>query len=483
MHHDNNSTRIRRELMVNLTRILTEGDLADLDRLPVTIRPRDFSGTRSRCCIHTERAILRYRIMALLGFPVEEEADELRPLSDFAGEALARQGRDARLLTVIEEACSACVRGTYFVSNACRGCMAQPCRINCPKEAISFERGRSVIDEHLCVDCGKCEDLCPFNAIVHVPVPCEESCPVKAIDRRESGKQVIHHDLCISCGRCMQACPFGAVVETSELVDVLRALKGPRPVVALVAPALGGQFEGGMPRIATALRRIGFAAVAEVAAGADRVAEEEAAEVQARLAEGEPFLTSSCCPAYTGLVSKHLPALQGRVSHTPTPMQVTSELVAERWPEACQVFLSPCLAKRREVLDGERVDHVLTFEELGAIFTALDVDVAACGEGEADLTGSPAGRGFAATGGVRAAVEAHLAGVDLAVDCISGLDRDGLKRLRPYTVGKGQARFLECMSCDGGCVTGPGVVTPGRTAARRMGLEPRPNAGSRGVAR
>ena len=45
----------------------------------------------------------------------------------------------------------------------CRGCKA--ClKLGCP--AISVPDGKAQIDNTLCVGCGLCADLCPFDAIV-----------------------------------------------------------------------------------------------------------------------------------------------------------------------------------------------------------------------------------------------------------------------------------------------------------------------------
>ena len=94
MQYDNNTTRIRRDLLVKLVQLFHEGKLAEkVDRLPVEMRPRHFQGQRLRCCIHSERAILKYRIMALLGHKVEDETDELKPLSEYPGKPWRGTGR------------------------------------------------------------------------------------------------------------------------------------------------------------------------------------------------------------------------------------------------------------------------------------------------------------------------------------------------------------------------------------------------------
>jgi iron only hydrogenase large subunit-like protein len=231
--------------------------------------------------------------------------------------------------------------------------------------------------------------------------------------------------------------------------------------VALFAPALAAQFQAPLERVVGALRGLGFTAVVEVAAGADQAAAAEAVELEERLEAGDPFMTSSCCPAYTGLVAATLPELQPRVSATPTPLTYAAATAGERFPGVPRVFISPCLAKRREALGGS-VEHVLTFTELGAALAARGIAVDACAPQPADVAATAVGRRFAAAGGVAAAVGGET-------EALSGLGAESLRRLKLYASGKGPARFLEVMSCEGGCIAGPCTLAEARVAKRRMG--------------
>jgi ferredoxin len=145
MNPVNNAALIRRELMVRLARLTFRGELEEkIDRIPLEMFPR--TRTPIRCCIHKDRAVIRDRIRALLGFGIETEEDELTTLAAYARTALTRQRPEPEVLTVLDEACSACVQSRYFVTNACRGCMARPCTLNCPKDAIRMVQGRAQID-------------------------------------------------------------------------------------------------------------------------------------------------------------------------------------------------------------------------------------------------------------------------------------------------------------------------------------------------
>ena len=112
------------------------GRFAEADRIPLELRPK--GGEVSRCCIYKDRAILKYRCMASLGFAPEDETDELTSLKGYGERALERTEHAVNKLSVITDACSGCIRSRYLVTDACRGCFAQPCQVNCPKQAITI---------------------------------------------------------------------------------------------------------------------------------------------------------------------------------------------------------------------------------------------------------------------------------------------------------------------------------------------------------
>lgn len=469
MRYDNQANRIRKEVLVRVAKaFLGDRTESEIDHIPLEMRPK--GGDASRCCIYKDREVLKYRAMAALGFGVEDEADELTPLRDYYHRALEREAVENTGLTVIDIACSACLKSQYLVTNACRGCLGRACQTNCPKHAIEMVNGRAEINPDKCVNCGLCMKACPYNAIVRTPVPCEEVCPVKAISKDEHGKEVIDSDKCISCGQCTRACPFAAIQERSQMIDVLNMLRSDRRTVALIAPAIIGQFPGDLGQIVTALEQLGFDTVEEVAVGADETVRQEATEWWERIKAGAPFMTTSCCPAYVEAVKKHLSELEKFVSHTPSPMAISARHAKEADFEAATVFIGPCIAKRTEAFTNPNVDYVLTFEELGAILIAAGIDVQECASKPFAEPAHAGGRGFPVSGGVTEAIRACL-GDDadqLKPVTFNGLDSKSLMRLKLAATRGCGGNFVEVMCCEGGCLSGPGVLCNPAVAGRKL---------------
>jgi [FeFe] hydrogenase (group B1/B3) len=467
MKYDNNAMRLKRDVLIRVAKHFLGKNEVVLDREPIDMRPRNEPHTR--CCTFKDRAILKYRFMAGMGIPVTDETDELKSLESYKQDAMERSEPKENILTVIDIACQGCIQAQYMVTDACRGCLARPCMVNCPKNAIEIRKGRARINFDACVSCGKCMDVCPYHAITHIAIPCEEACPVGAISKGEDGREHIDEEKCIHCGRCMQACPFGAVTECSQIVDVLKSITSEQKTIAMVAPAIVGQFPGELENVASALKQLGFDEVVEVALGAEETTKNEAEEFVERMEKGDKFMTTSCCPAYVAAVEKHIGELKEFVSDTPSPMAYTGKWAKENYPNAKTVFIGPCVAKRSEADRDENVDMVLTFEELGSIFVAAEIYVAECEPAELLQPAAGEARAFPVIGGVASAVGSVLCGkCEFKPEVIDGLNDKTIKQLKRIAKKGFDGNMLEVMCCEGGCVAGPGNLGNVKRAARAI---------------
>ena len=167
---------------------------------------------------------------------------------------------------------------------------------------------------------------------------------------------------------------------------------------AIVAPAITGQF--GMKttygQIKNAIKKLGFKDMVEAACGADAVTVHESNEFTERMAIGDKYMTNSCCPGFLTYVEKMFPSDLDKVSGTVSPMIATGRYIKSQDPEAKVVFIGPCTAKKSEAVREsikDAVDYVLTFEELQALFSAFEIEVAECADEIVDEA-SIFGRGF-----------------------------------------------------------------------------------------
>lgn len=462
---NNNAKIIRRELLARISTIqLQDRPLMKIDRIALEMRPR--KGEHVRCCIYHDRAVLKYKIMAMLGFDQDEGGDELKSLGEYFKEAHEGATVSAPVMSVVDEACSSCQKNNYVVTNMCQGCVGRSCMLNCPKDAIDLSCGQAKIDKHLCVNCGICQQVCPFHAIIYAPVPCEDVCSVGAIQKDDEGKEKIDMDKCTLCGKCMEACPYGAVVEKSQLFEVIHEVKSPRKVVAMVAPAIAGQFRDSMGKIMSSLHVLGFDEVREVASGADETAQTEAKEFLEHIEKGKS-MTTSCCPAYVNMIKKYAPELQDKLSTTLSPMEYTAISLRKEFPEAALVFIGPCVAKKGEALASANVDYVLNFEEFGAWLIATETEISQCKELDMENRISASARYFAQAGGVSEAVASHLKSVDFENIRFDGIDKSFLRKLKVALKGKSPA-LVEVMSCENGCVGGCSALATPKAAIRQL---------------
>lgn len=470
----NQATHLKREILVRVIKAFLKSEKTEdfgenVRLIPYQMRPKGCE-VPYRCCVYKERAIIKDRAIAGLGISIEDD-DEQTLLSSYAKQALERKEPDVNTLTVLEAACKGCVPSRVFVTNLCQGCVARPCVSSCNFGAINLVDGKSVIDPDKCKNCMKCTKVCPYSAIVKIKVPCEEACPVDAIAKDENGHAKIDFDKCISCGKCVTGCPFGAVHEKSQVIDILKEIKAGKKVIAMIAPAIMGQLPCTPQQLHTAIKKLGFSEVYEVAQGADMTTRHEAVDFQERMERGDEFMTTSCCAGYNELVAKHLPEIKPFVSDSKTPLFYTTEIVKEEHPDSVAVFFSPCSAKRKEAAQNPKIDYIINFEELGAWFIATKTEVGECEDTEFKAEASKQGREFALSGGVARAV-ASLLDEEIIIKAhhINGLNKDAIKDLKKFAK-TGECQFgnlIEVMACEGGCIAGNATINSLKTSFKQV---------------
>lgn len=327
-----------------------------------------------------------------------------------------------------------------------------------------------------------CESDCE---VIEGKTRCQSVCPVDAIMKRPIGNDKwINENECINCGRCITVCENQNFMDSPQFLPLAGLLEEEK-VVAIVAPAIAGQFgkDVTLDQLREALVMVGFTDMIEVAMAADILSLKEAMEFNHHVnKEGDFMITSCCCPVWVTLLKRVYHKLIPDFSPSVSPMVAMGRTVKKLTPGAKVVFIGPCVAKKSEAKEKDiedAVDYVLTFQELQLIFDALHINPDSLPGLPSIDYASTGGRLYARTGGVSQAVYDivdqmfpkkrhlfHSVSVDGVKDCRTMLEQ--LER------GEVRASFIEGMGCPGGCVGGPKAIIDrdqGRIAANEAAYD------------
>lgn len=467
-------TDLRRKVFTEIAKLAYEGgDYSRIKNLPYKIVPGEIPKYRNS--IFLERKIVGERLRLGIGLPLRPSDTHVAVSEGITESAIAEKYYDPPLINVIRFACNACDEKSIRVSDGCRGCLAHPCTCVCPKDAIHIIDGKSKIDPEKCIKCGKCVTVCPYNAIIKSERPCAMACGVDAIGSDSLGRAKIDYDKCVSCGMCLVNCPFGAISDKGQIFQLIHSMKKGDKVVAAVAPAFVGQFGPKVSpvKLKSAMKKLGFYDVVEVAVGADLCALDEANDFIEKVSNEQPFMATSCCPAWSVMAKRQFPEFKPYISMALTPMVLTGRMIKKEDPNVKVTFIGPCAAKKLEASRRSirsDIDFVLTFEEVMGMFEAKGINFDDL-EDEEMNEGTAAGRGFAVSSGVTKAVTDCIKKIkpdlEIKTDYAEGL-RECKKMLMRAKAGKCDGFLLEGMACPGGCVAGAGTLKPVRKSMEEV---------------
>lgn len=291
---------------------------------------------------------------------------------------------------------------------------------------------------------------------------CLRSCPVKAIDARDSQAKIIE-SRCILCGHCINVCPQNAKSVHDDTLSIEQLLsKSKNGVIASVAPSFIASFDvSSFDEFKAELKTLGFADAFETADGAAAVTREYKKLLES--GKYKNFITSAC-PAVNRAIQLYHKDVLEYLAPVDSPMVAHAKMLKAKYPKSEIVFIGPCIAKKREAKESGIIAGALTFEQLAAMFIkrnnpiAVDAKQVVSPKVEVAAVSPSAEKGFHAkfypiSRGVIKSFDEFPSGYEyIAVDGVSGLDK-ALKDIKNVS-----GVFLEINACDGACVNGPCAV-------------------------
>ncbi len=301
---------------------------------------------------------------------------------------------------------------------------------------------------------------------------CIRHCPVKAIKIEDDAASIVR-ELCIYCGTCVGVCPVEAKQVRDDGTRLKHLLKLKEKVIASLAPSFLAEFKGvSAGQLIRGLKKLGFHGVSETALGAQEVSAHTAELLKK---EDVPVLISSACPTVVEYIKKYRPQYTQYITPLFSPLLAHCTLLKKHYGgDIAVAFIGPCISKKIESDDNPNLLHVsISFTALHQWFLEEGIDLNRLEPEEDDIfIPEPAREGalYPMDGGMIAGITSTGTPNDGRFMSFSGMKEvahilDELETFKPDS-----PLFLELLSCDGGCINGPGMDNKASTALKRYDL-------------
>jgi iron only hydrogenase large subunit-like protein/uncharacterized Fe-S cluster-containing protein len=298
---------------------------------------------------------------------------------------------------------------------------------------------------------------------------CLRNCPVKAISFRHGESFVIEEE-CVLCGTCVNTCPQKAKQYRNDIEKFLSLVR--KPFILSIAPSFYAYFKESF-KVLSLLKQLGCVYISETSIGAEYVSEEYA-KIFSR--SDKPLITTAC-PVVVELVEKYFPEYADYLFKVKSPASAHAEFLKHMFGNLPKVFVSPCIAKKKELEDV--FDVVLTFEELERGLEKIFHDGNNNTKGIATLLekmpetypDSPhpsRARFYPSSRGVVDSATAYV-GENFPYYVLEGVENI-INFFKTFN-GFNEKIFIEASACVGGCINGPTMKREDNILLRRSRLQ------------
>lgn len=223
----------------------------------------------------------------------------------------------------------------------------------------------------------------------------------------------------------------------------------------MLAPSFVSVYE--YPNIIYRLRALGFDKVVEVTFGA-KMTNINYYEILKN--QNDRTWIASPCPTLVNMIKVKYPHLIPNLVPVHSPMGSMALVVKQHFPKHKVIFIGPCFTKKIEAKEIGIVDEVLTFKELDTLFKEEKIPEKITDSKYTmtfDKLYNDYTKVYPLSGGLSSTLQYNeilkkkdilvTDGMNNIINVLNGF-KDGY--FKKY-------RFLDILSCEGGCINGPGI--------------------------
>ena len=227
--------------------------------------------------------------------------------------------------------------------------------------------------------------------------------------------------------------------------------------MCMLAPSFIALYD--YPDIVYRLRALGFEKVVEVTFGA-KMTNVNYYKILKERGDERTWIASPC-PTLVSIIRGKYPQLVENLVPVTSPMGSMALICRKHFPDYKIVFVGPCPTKKIEAEEISIVDGVLTFKELDDLFKRRNIPEKITDSKYCltfDKLYNDYTKIYPLSGGLSQTLQYNKILKKKEILVADGLD-NVIKILNEFKDGRYRNyKFLDILSCSGGCIGGPGMI-------------------------
>ncbi|MCX7921344.1 MAG: methyl-accepting chemotaxis protein [Clostridia bacterium] len=291
---------------------------------------------------------------------------------------------------------------------------------------------------------------------------CIYCCPVKGANtsyiKNGDSKTIVNEQMCIMCGKCLDVCDHNARYYVDDTESFLKALLSGEKISVIAAPAFKTNFPN-YKKIFGYLKSLGVNEIYDVSLGADITTW---AYLKTIKENNLNSIIAQPCPAVVNYIQKHKQDIIQDLAPVHSPMMCTAIYLKKYLNITDSLcFLSPCIAKVSEIKDSNTHGYIkfnVTFKSLNDYITKGSINVNSFPGADFNVPAYSLGEIYSIPGGLKENVHHYnksayvkqVEGTDLAYEYLDEYSK------RKQT-GKQLPLLVDILNCSSGCNLGTGT--------------------------